>query len=63
MIGHVVKELLEAFKKSNTEVAGLWMTEEEGVEEKKEERDVRGIAKDVNIEFKLWVDEKYYVDE
>ena len=63
LIGHVVKELLEAFKKSDAEVAGVWMTEEEGVEEKREERDVRKIADDVKIDFKLWVDEKYYVDE
>ena len=63
LIRHVVKELLVAFKKSNTELAGVWMTEEEGVEEKREEGDVRRIAKDANVDFKLWVDEKYYVDE
>ena len=63
LIGHVVKDSLEAFKNSDTEVAGVWMTEEEGVEEKRDERDVRKVVEDGKIDFKLWVDEKYYVDE
>ena len=63
LIGHVVKDSLEAFKNSDTEVAGVWMTEEEGVEEKRDERDVRKVVEDSKIDFKLWVDEKYYVDE
>ena len=63
MLGHVVRDLLEAFQKDNTEVVGVWMTEEEGVEEKREERDVRKAAAAFNTKFKLWVDEKYFVDE
>ncbi|KAL8724773.1 MAG: hypothetical protein Q9181_006685, partial [Wetmoreana brouardii] len=63
MVGQVLKELLDAFQQANTEVAGVWMTEEEGVEEKREERDVRRAAEGAKTEFKLWVDEKYYVDD
>ncbi|KAI4204939.1 MAG: hypothetical protein LQ350_000791 [Teloschistes chrysophthalmus] len=63
MAGQVVKDMLDAFKRANTEVAGVWMTDEEGVEEKREERDVRRAADDAKVEFKLWVDEKYYVDD
>lgn len=63
MLGQVVKEMLEALRKDNVEVAGVWMTEEEGVEEKREERDVRKAAEDSDTQFKLWIDEKYYVDE
>lgn len=63
LIGHAIKDLLEAFNKEGTEIAGVWMTNEEGVEEKREERDVRKAAGDANVDFKLWVDEKYYVDE
>ncbi|KAL9592289.1 MAG: hypothetical protein Q9179_006862, partial [Wetmoreana sp. 5 TL-2023] len=62
MVGQVLKELLDAFKQANTEVAGVWMTEEEGVEEKREERDIKRAAEEAKTEFKLWVDEKYYVD-
>ncbi|KAL8716136.1 MAG: hypothetical protein Q9220_000041 [cf. Caloplaca sp. 1 TL-2023] len=63
MAGQVVKGLLDAFKNSKTEVAGVWMTEEEGVEEKREERDVRRVAEEEHVEFKIWTDEKYYVDD
>lgn len=63
MAGQVIKELLEAFKAENTQVAGVWMTEEEGVEEKREERDVKRAAEGAGVDYKLWTDEKYYVDE
>ena len=63
MAGQVIQDMLEAFKRADTEVAGVWMTEEEGVEEKCEERDVRKAAEGAQTEFKLWVDEKYFVDE
>ena len=63
MLGQVVKEMLEGLKKENAEIAGVWMTEEEGVEEKREERDARKVAQELDTQFKLWVDEKYYIDE
>jgi len=63
MAGQVIKEMLEAFKKEKTEIAGVWMTAEEGVEEKREERDVRSVTEEHGTAFKLWTDEKYYVDE
>lgn len=63
MIGQVVKEMLDVFKKETVGVAGVWMTEEEGVEEKREEQDVRNAAKEAQTEFKLYTDEKYYIDE
>ncbi len=63
MIGQVINDLLEAFKNKSSEVAAVWMTDEEGVEEKREERDVKRAAEDAGIAFKLWIDEKYYIDE
>ncbi|KAK3169021.1 hypothetical protein OEA41_005469 [Lepraria neglecta] len=63
LAGQVIKDLLEAFKKESTEVVGIWMTDEEGVEEKKEERDVKKAAQGAGTEFKLWTDEKYYIDD
>ncbi|MDI1492601.1 MAG: hypothetical protein OHK93_004382 [Ramalina farinacea] len=63
MQGQVVKDLLEGFKKEKAEVVAVWMTDEEGVEEKREERDVRRAAQDAGTQFKLWTDEKYYVDD
>ncbi len=63
MAGQVIKDLLEGFRKQDTEVAGVWMTDEEGFEEKKEERDVKKVAQNADTEFKLWTDEKYFIDE
>lgn len=63
MVAQVVKEMLDGFKKEKTEVVGVWMTEEEGVEEKREERDVRNAASEAQTDFKLFIDEKYYIDE
>lgn len=63
MAGQVIKELIDAFKQANTEIAGVWMTDEEGMEEKREERNVREVAENAQTEFRLWIDEKYYVDE
>lgn len=63
LIGQVVKDILNAFRKENTEVFGVWMTEEEGVEEKREERDVREATREAGTGFRLFVDEKYLIDE
>lgn len=61
----VVKSILQGYKDSedDVEVAGLWMTNEEGVEEKREERDVKRLCKEFETDCKIWVDEKYYLDE
>ncbi|KAL2042721.1 hypothetical protein N7G274_004480 [Stereocaulon virgatum] len=63
MAGQVIRDLLDAFKKESTEVVGVWMTDEEGVEEKREERDVKKAAQGAGTDFKLWTDEKYYIDD
>ena len=44
-------------------VGAVWMTSEEGVEENDEERSVKEACEKAGVEFKLWVDEKYLVDE
>ena len=59
-----VRSILDSYKEHNeVDIAGVWMTNEEGVEEKREEKDVRKLCKQFDAEFKLWVDEKYFVDE
>ncbi|KAL9125375.1 MAG: hypothetical protein Q9217_005410 [Psora testacea] len=63
MVDQVVRDMLEGFKKESVDVVGIWMTDEEGVEEKREERDVNKAAEATDTELKLWTDEKYFVDE
>ena len=65
MVGDVLQDLLEQFKaaEGKASVAGIWMAKEEGLEEKREERHARRVANDAGVDFKLWIDEKYFVDE
>lgn len=64
MLGQVVQDVLAQYaEREDAEVAGVWMTEEEGVEEKREEREVRRASEKAGVDFKLWIDEKYLVDE
>ncbi|KAH7064954.1 DNA photolyase, FAD-binding/Cryptochrome [Macrophomina phaseolina] len=75
MVGDVLQDMLSWYGKNpdipngDTDgegkgtIAGIWMTAEEGVEEQREERDARRAADASGVEFKLWADEKYFVDE
>jgi deoxyribodipyrimidine photo-lyase len=61
MLSEVINGFLAA--DSELKVGGVWMTSEEGVEEGREERDVKHFCEESGINFKLWVDEKYLLDE
>ncbi|CAH0392350.1 unnamed protein product [Bemisia tabaci] len=63
MLHDVVKQLVEGFKSKGVQVKGLWMTSEEGYEEKAEERQVRKIIVNAGGDFHLWKDEKYFIDD
>ncbi|KXS97947.1 hypothetical protein AC578_3395 [Pseudocercospora eumusae] len=59
-----VHSILEGYRgRDDAEVHGLWMTAEEGWEEKNEEKAVKSLLTKEDKEFKLWPDEKYYVDD
>jgi deoxyribodipyrimidine photo-lyase len=66
--GDVVEHILQWYAeekkagRSAVDVAGIWMTVDEGIEEKKDEADVRRIAAERDLAFKVWADEKYYID-
>jgi len=60
----VVRSVLDGYRdREDVEVQTVWMTGEEGVEEKREERDVRRLCKEYGPEFKRWTDEKYFIHE
>jgi len=50
-------------KASDAKVGGVWMAGEEGVEEGREELQVKKVCRNLGAEFKLWPDEKYLIDE
>lgn len=49
--------------RSAVDVVGIWMTADEGQEEKDEQADVERIASEREVAFKAWADEKYYIDK
>lgn len=59
----VVTSLATGFTHKGLTVGAIWMTSEEGVEERADQRAVSAACKKHGIGFKLWNDEKYYVDE
>lgn len=64
MVGDVVDDMLKKIDaKGEMKVGGVWMVEEEGVEEKQEENQVKKACRDGDVEFKIWTDEKYLIDE
>lgn len=62
MVGHVLEDMLSWYG-ADGGVKGVWMTADEGVEEKREQRAAREAAEAARVEFKLWADEKYFIDE
>jgi len=64
MVGDVVDDMLKKIDaKGEMKVGGVWMVEEEGVEEKQEENQVKKACRDADVEFKIWTDEKYLIDD
>lgn len=72
MIRDVIHTLLEGLQNGNRDgspegkslnVGAVWMTSEEAVEEKDEEKNVNELCDKFGIEFKLCNDEKYFVDD
>lgn len=63
MLGDVVHDVVARLSSNGLGVAAVWMTREDGIEEKREERDVRKVTEGAGAQFKLWKDEKYFVDE
>lgn len=59
----VVQQLIGHYRDTNTPVSAVWMTEDVSWEERQEEKAVAAVCSDSNVEFKLWKDEKYFIDE
>lgn len=59
-----VQSIVDGYReRSDAEVHGLWMTGEDAWEEYEDEEEARDVIGRAGKEFKLWTDEKYFVDE
>ncbi|KAK2000423.1 DASH family cryptochrome [Colletotrichum falcatum] len=61
--GDVVADLLQNFADKKQKVGAVWMTAEESVEEKRDEKAVSAACEKHGVAFKTWVDEKYFIDD
>lgn len=59
----VLKHLVESFKEKQQNVNTVWMTDDISDEEIQEQDSVSSLCSEYGIDFKLWQDEKYFVDE
>lgn len=63
-ISDVVKSLLPQLGgKTGLSVRAIWIVGEEGVEESREERALKELCYEADVDFKLFNDEKYLIDE
>lgn len=61
----VVSDILTWYAKNENEgeICGVWITGEDATEEKRDEASVRKLTEQHGVDFKVWDDEKYYIDE
>ena len=62
-LGDVVQQMIDGLQQKQLKVGAVWVTDLEGTEEKDEEKAVSTACEKAGIDFKLWIDEKYFVDE
>jgi deoxyribodipyrimidine photo-lyase len=64
-ISDVLSDILEWYAKDENEgeISGVWMTDDDGTEEKEDEERVRDITARHEVNFKIFNDEKFYIDE
>jgi deoxyribodipyrimidine photo-lyase len=69
IVAEVVSQILDSYSQldgeenSRPKITGVWMTDDDGTEEKDEAKAVEKVAARNDIPFKLWADEKYFIDE
>lgn len=59
----VIQSLIEGLNEKGQHVGAVWMTSEEGVEERRDQKAVSAVCQKLGVDFELRDDEKYYIDE
>ena len=63
MYQDVIRDLIRGVQDRQGKVGALWMTSEAGVEEKHDEKVLATLCREHEVNFQLWEDEKYLIDE
>ncbi|KAK5128990.1 hypothetical protein LTR85_000323 [Meristemomyces frigidus] len=59
-----VQSIVDGYReRSDTEIHGIWMTGEDAWEEYEDEEEVKDLMDQRDVEYKLWTDEKYFIDD
>ncbi|CAG9940666.1 unnamed protein product [Clonostachys rosea f. rosea IK726] len=59
----VLDSTIKSLTKCGVHVSAVWMTEEHSFEEIEEQETVSSVCSDHGVDFRLWPDEKYFVDD
>lgn len=59
----VLNQLIRQLSEKGKSVGAVWMIGEEGTEETSEEANIQKVCSQNAVDFQLWTDEKYFVDE
>ncbi|KAI1448942.1 cryptochrome [Annulohypoxylon stygium] len=59
----VLKTLIDGLRQHDLNVGGVWTIGEEGTEEKRDETAISETCSSLNVDFRIWVDEKYFIDD
>ncbi|VUC20797.1 unnamed protein product [Clonostachys rosea] len=59
----VLDSTIKSLTKSGVRVSAVWMTEEHSSEEVEEQESVSSVCSDHGVDFRLWPDEKYFIDD
>ncbi|XXH05867.1 hypothetical protein Hte_012308 [Hypoxylon texense] len=59
----VLKTLIGGLRDNDIKVGGVWTIEEEGFEEKRDEKTITKTCSGLGVDCRVWVDEKYFVDD
>lgn len=63
LLADIVEDVFTYYASRDAEIDGVWMTREVAWEEAQEELQVQRVVEDHGKEFRLFADEKYFVDE
>lgn len=61
--GTVLRAIIEGFKAKQIHVGAVWTTGLVGAEETDQEAAAAKACKELDVDFKIWPDEKYFIDE
>ncbi|KAI2779840.1 cryptochrome [Daldinia loculata] len=59
----VLKTLIDGLRLKGLSVGGVWAIGEEGYEEKRDEKLISETCSSLGVDFRTWVDEKYFIDD